>query len=191
MKRLTRRCGNGQDNSQKRLCCGFRLTRKAMGQVYQCWWRIPVCREINVFFSPSSSITCFAFYIHLWLIYWLSVVLQGHKNIIKAIVDFVQQTGRNIFVEFVAIELLPLNMFKTESHFAHLPPSQTEQILPLRGDRDKAILRNIVNLLPNRNNVQCHRNFLTPHCINLFVYFDGFNASAHFCDVTYFDACEM
>jgi hypothetical protein len=28
------------------LCCGFRRTGKAMGQVYQCWWRI--CREINV-----------------------------------------------------------------------------------------------------------------------------------------------
>jgi hypothetical protein len=22
------------------LCCGFRRTGKAMGQVYQCWWRI-------------------------------------------------------------------------------------------------------------------------------------------------------
>jgi hypothetical protein len=28
------------------LCCGFRHTGKAMGQVYQCSWRI--CREINV-----------------------------------------------------------------------------------------------------------------------------------------------
>jgi hypothetical protein len=28
------------------LCCGFRRTDKAMGQVYQCWWRI--CREIKV-----------------------------------------------------------------------------------------------------------------------------------------------
>jgi hypothetical protein len=27
------------------LCCGFRRTGKAMGQVYQCWWRIR--REIN------------------------------------------------------------------------------------------------------------------------------------------------
>jgi hypothetical protein len=32
----------------KRLqCCSFRRTGKAMGQVYQCWWRI--CREIQVF----------------------------------------------------------------------------------------------------------------------------------------------
>jgi hypothetical protein len=27
---------------------GFRRTSKAMGQVYQCWWRI--CREKNAFF---------------------------------------------------------------------------------------------------------------------------------------------
>jgi hypothetical protein len=45
---------------------GSRRTGKAMGHVYQCWWR--VCREINVFF-PSSNITCFTFYIHLWPIY--------------------------------------------------------------------------------------------------------------------------
>jgi hypothetical protein len=29
------------------LCCGFRHIAKAMGQVYQCWWRI--CQEVNVF----------------------------------------------------------------------------------------------------------------------------------------------
>jgi hypothetical protein len=28
------------------LCCWFRRTGKAMGQMYQCWWGI--CREINV-----------------------------------------------------------------------------------------------------------------------------------------------
>jgi hypothetical protein len=33
---------------RKLLCCGFRRTGKAMGQVYQCSWRI--CREISVFF---------------------------------------------------------------------------------------------------------------------------------------------
>jgi hypothetical protein len=32
---------------ERLLCCGFRRTAKAMGQVYQCWWRI--CRDINVF----------------------------------------------------------------------------------------------------------------------------------------------
>jgi hypothetical protein len=43
------------------LCCEFRRTGKAMGQVYQCWWRI--CRE-NVFF-PGSNMTCLTLYIHL------------------------------------------------------------------------------------------------------------------------------
>jgi hypothetical protein len=38
---------------RKWLCSGFRRTGKAMGQVYQCWWRI--CREINVFFQVRIS----------------------------------------------------------------------------------------------------------------------------------------
>jgi hypothetical protein len=37
-----------QTTLKRFLSCGFRRTGKAMGQVYQCWWRI--CREINVFF---------------------------------------------------------------------------------------------------------------------------------------------
>jgi hypothetical protein len=49
----------------RRICCGFRGAGKALGQVYQCWWRI--CQEIHFF--PGSSSTCFAFYIHLWPIY--------------------------------------------------------------------------------------------------------------------------
>jgi hypothetical protein len=65
------RYGSGWDNSKKFQCCGIRRTGKAMGQVYQCWWRI--CREINVFF-PDSNIIYFKFYIHLWPTYWLSVV---------------------------------------------------------------------------------------------------------------------
>jgi hypothetical protein len=52
--------------------CGFRRTGKAMGKVYQCWWRI--CREINFFFPPDSNTRCFKFYIRLWPIYWLSLV---------------------------------------------------------------------------------------------------------------------
>jgi hypothetical protein len=54
------------------LCCEFQHTGKAMGQVYQCWWRI--CRKINVF--PGLNITCLAFYIHLWCIYWLFIVIK-------------------------------------------------------------------------------------------------------------------
>jgi hypothetical protein len=34
--------------SKRFLCCGFRHTGKAMGQVYQCWWW--TYREINVVF---------------------------------------------------------------------------------------------------------------------------------------------
>jgi hypothetical protein len=56
------------ETTDKRLpCCGFRRTGKAMGQVYQCWWRI--CREVIVFFFPGSNIACFTIYIHLWPFY--------------------------------------------------------------------------------------------------------------------------
>jgi transposase len=47
------------------LCCGFRRTGKAIGQVYQCWWRI--CREINVYFF---NFECHIFYIlYIFLTY--------------------------------------------------------------------------------------------------------------------------
>jgi hypothetical protein len=36
---------------------GFRRTGKAMGQVYECWWRI--CREINVFFRFECHVLGF------------------------------------------------------------------------------------------------------------------------------------
>jgi hypothetical protein len=49
---------------ERLLCCRFRLTGKAMGEMYQCWWRI--CREIC---SPGSNVTYFTFYNHLWPIY--------------------------------------------------------------------------------------------------------------------------
>jgi hypothetical protein len=44
------------------LCCMFQRTGKAMGQVYQCWWRI--CREINAFFQVQVS-HVLRFFIHL------------------------------------------------------------------------------------------------------------------------------
>jgi hypothetical protein len=40
--------------------CGFRRNGKAMGQVYQCWWRI--CQEI-IFFPPRFEYH--TLYIHL------------------------------------------------------------------------------------------------------------------------------
>jgi hypothetical protein len=65
------------------LCCGFRRTGKAMGQVYHCWWRI--CWQINV--SPGTNITCFTFHIHLWPIYWLSLVLLNYVGF-EVLTDF-------------------------------------------------------------------------------------------------------
>jgi hypothetical protein len=50
----------GETTVKKLLCLGFRRTGKAMGQVYQCWWRI--CLEINVL--SRLNITCFTVYIH-------------------------------------------------------------------------------------------------------------------------------
>jgi hypothetical protein len=76
MERLKRKCVSG--SVKRLLCCGFRRTDKAMGQVYQCWWRI--CREINVFFSPGSNITCFTFYIHLWPTCWLPLVFSTSSS---------------------------------------------------------------------------------------------------------------
>jgi hypothetical protein len=37
-----------ETTAKRLLCCRFRRTGKAMGEVYQCWWRI--CQEINVFY---------------------------------------------------------------------------------------------------------------------------------------------
>jgi hypothetical protein len=42
--RLKQRCGSFYDKSQK---TWVSTTGKAVGQIYQCWWRI--CPEINVF----------------------------------------------------------------------------------------------------------------------------------------------
>jgi hypothetical protein len=39
------------------LCCGFRRTNKAMGHMYQSWWRI--CREIHFFRVRISHVLRF------------------------------------------------------------------------------------------------------------------------------------
>jgi hypothetical protein len=44
-----------QTTAKRLLCCGFRRTVRAMGQVYQCWRRI--CREINVAHAESEAET--------------------------------------------------------------------------------------------------------------------------------------
>jgi hypothetical protein len=64
------------ETTVKRLpCCGFWHACTVMGQVYQCWWRI--CKEINVFFFWCSNITWFTFYVHLWPVYWLSLIYMN------------------------------------------------------------------------------------------------------------------
>jgi hypothetical protein len=60
-----------------------------MGEVYQCLWRI--YREINAFFQVRIS--HFTFYIHLWPIYWLSLVLKVRRNL------FHRQTRRVFYFE--------------------------------------------------------------------------------------------
>jgi hypothetical protein len=50
------------------LCCGFRRTGKAMGQICQCWLRI--YQDINVFFQVPISI----FYVlYQFVIYLLTL----------------------------------------------------------------------------------------------------------------------
>jgi hypothetical protein len=61
-KKLKWRCEVAETTVKRLVWRGFRRTGKAMGQVYQCWWRI--CREINVLF-PGLNIACFTLYIDL------------------------------------------------------------------------------------------------------------------------------
>jgi hypothetical protein len=73
MFRWWRKAWNGgaeaAETAVKRLlCCGFRPTGKAVGQVYQCWCRI--CREINV----CSGFEYHVFYVlHPFVIYLLTL----------------------------------------------------------------------------------------------------------------------
>jgi hypothetical protein len=50
-----------RQQSKKFVCCGFRRTSKAMGQVCQFWWRI--CREIKVFFSSFEYHMLYVLYL--------------------------------------------------------------------------------------------------------------------------------
>jgi hypothetical protein len=53
------------ETTVKRLpCCRIRRTRKEMGQVYRCWWRI--CQEINVFHVRTSHVLHFISICHLF-----------------------------------------------------------------------------------------------------------------------------
>jgi hypothetical protein len=69
-KRLKRRCGSGRDNSQK-------TTMLRVSTLVKRWDK---CISVGggyvekQMFSPGPNITCFTFYIHLWPIYWPSLI---------------------------------------------------------------------------------------------------------------------
>jgi hypothetical protein len=54
------------------LCCGFRRNGKAMGQVYQCWWRI----SPEIFFSQFCSIAHTAYYRKFFLLHYIQVLYK-------------------------------------------------------------------------------------------------------------------
>jgi hypothetical protein len=66
------------------LCCWPWRAGKAVGQVYQCWWRI--CREMNVFFQVRSHILRFIAICDLFTDYpsyipnFRKIVLQPKKE---------------------------------------------------------------------------------------------------------------
>jgi hypothetical protein len=69
-----------EKRAKRLLWCGFRRTGKAMGQEYQCWWRI--CREINV----SSRFEYRMFYVlHPFVTYLLTLALVfwGTGGVVK------------------------------------------------------------------------------------------------------------
>jgi hypothetical protein len=69
-------CGNAVTIVKILLCCRFRRTGKAMGQVrvYQCWWRI--LREMNVF--PGLNIIYFVLYQFVTYLQTLLVHTRWH-----------------------------------------------------------------------------------------------------------------
>jgi hypothetical protein len=71
-KRLKQRCGSDRENSSDICATGFdalvmrwNMCISVGGRYVEKW---------VFFFVPVSNITCFTFYVHLWLIYWLSLV---------------------------------------------------------------------------------------------------------------------
>jgi hypothetical protein len=64
------------DKTVKRLlCCEFRGTSKAMGQVYRFWWK--VYREINVFFRFKYHM----FYVLYLFVTYLVAPPRGTENL--------------------------------------------------------------------------------------------------------------
>jgi hypothetical protein len=86
---LKRRCGVAE-TVKALLCCGFRRTGKAMGQVYQCWWRI--CREINV----SSRFEYHIFYVIYLLVTCLLTLPRTYSLLLVGTLNLTisRRTGR-------------------------------------------------------------------------------------------------
>jgi hypothetical protein len=70
-KRLKRRGGSGWDNAQKDFyAAGFDALVKRWDKCINIGGGY-----VKKYFSPVSNITCFTFYIRLWLIHWLFLVM--------------------------------------------------------------------------------------------------------------------
>jgi hypothetical protein len=78
-----------RQQSKTPLCCGFRRTGKAMGQVYRCWWR--TCREINVLFFPGSNITFF-YVLYPFMTYLLTLPRIYHPTIWRYIICMLKES---------------------------------------------------------------------------------------------------
>jgi hypothetical protein len=75
------------ETAVKRLiCCGFRRTGKATGQVYQCWWKI--CREVNVFFSRFEYHMFYVLYPFVTYLLTLRCIINFGKNYFAHITAF-------------------------------------------------------------------------------------------------------
>jgi hypothetical protein len=73
------------------LCCGFRRTGKAMGQVYQCLWRI--CREINVLsrFEYHMFYVLYPFVSHLLILLCIIKIRSFSRSTPMVVTNFKPQ----------------------------------------------------------------------------------------------------
>jgi hypothetical protein len=92
------RCWNGSDNSQRLLCCRFRRTGKAMGQVYQCWWRI--CREITDFFQVRIYNMFYGLYPFVTYLLTLPRICGTRKSICSSILSGTWTVGNILLIKW-------------------------------------------------------------------------------------------
>jgi hypothetical protein len=73
-----RRCGSGWDNSQNTSMLQISTHWESDGTSVSML--VERMSRNECFFLPDSNVKCFTFYIHLWPIYWLSLVLAKHTS---------------------------------------------------------------------------------------------------------------